>query len=570
MARPQAAEVLEVVPSHTAWNLPRHKGRDRLGARARLGIRRPVVEPRHPAPQVAGDPSRMHQRLQRLRPFELQRQLEAVAQVALALGGNRHVDRQYQGAQPSVVCTPDHVFGNLAVARRVELVPGMARRQLRGRLDRGGGSARHDERDVGGGRGPGQYEIGVRTKQRRKAGRRDAERARVAAAEQGGGLAAPINLDQVARHDAMAREAGLVGHQTVLVLDAALDKVEHDPRQPPSGEPAQIVDIHRVRDCHVFTAIPNLSPMQIVEANSARRFRIMARRRDSLTSAGSQGFDWLPRREHRHLRLSASCATAHLKSRDGRPHGAHMVSNRDLEEAVAAMLGARSGRRPLRRLPPGGAPLTLDDAYAIQEAFVYACGWAVAGYKIGCASQEAQALVGASGPFAARIFAPTRLDSPAEISVRDFLTLGVEAEFGFTMRDGLPPRAAPYDRADVARAVAAVSPVIELCDTRLENWKTARIEEIIADNGFHGGLVVGTAVSEWQSLELAAHEVALSINGAVRASGASAGSLGHPLDGLVWLANELSRRGYGLGRGDIIATGTWTGLHFVREPAAVV
>jgi 2-keto-4-pentenoate hydratase len=138
------------------------------------------------------------------------------------------------------------------------------------------------------------------------------------------------------------------------------------------------------------------------------------------------------------------------------------------------------------------------------------------------------------------------------------------------MRAALAPRRTPYERAEVARAVASVSPVIELCDTRLENWKAARIEEIIADNGFHGGLVVGTAVNGWESLDLAAHEVALSIGGAVRARGASAGSLGHPLDGLVWIANELSRRGYGLGGGDIIATGTWTGLHFVRGEVAVV
>lgn len=247
-----------------------------------------------------------------------------------------------------------------------------------------------------------------------------------------------------------------------------------------------------------------------------------------------------------------------------------MISTKDLDEAVAAIAGARAGGRALRRLPPSGAPLGLDDAYSIQEAFVRECGVPVVGYKIGCASKESQTLVGAAGPFAARIFAPTRFDSPAEISARDFFIVGVEAEFAFTMRAALPPRPIAYQRAEVARAVAAVAPAIELCDTRLENWQAARIEEIIADNGFHGGLVVGAAVHQWASLDLAAHQVALSIGGVVRASGASAGALGHPLDGLVWIANELSRRGYGLGAGDIIATGTWTGLHFVREPAAVV
>ena len=171
-----------------------------------------------------------------------------------------------------------------------------------------------------------------------------------------------------------------------------------------------------------------------------------------------------------------------------------MISRKDLDEAVASIIAARAGRRPLRRLPPGGAALSLDGAYSIQEAFVRECKLPVVGYKIGCASKESQALVGAAGPFAARIFAPTRFDSPAEISARDFFTLGVEAEFAFTMRAALPPRRIAYERAEVARAVASVAPVIELCDTRLENWKAARIEEIIADNGFHGGLVVGTAV----------------------------------------------------------------------------
>lgn len=234
------------------------------------------------------------------------------------------------------------------------------------------------------------------------------------------------------------------------------------------------------------------------------------------------------------------------------------------------MIAARSSRRALERLPPSGAPLSLDDAYSIQEAFARACGMTVAGYKIGCASKESQALVGAPGPFAARIFAPTRLDSPAEISARDFFAVGVEAEFGFTMRERLPARAKPYARAEVARAVASVAPVIELCDTRLDNWETARIEEIIADNGFHGGLVVGAGVAEWQSLDLPAHEVVLSIDGAIRGRGASARALGNPLDGLVWIANELSRRGYGLREGDIVATGTWTGLHFVAPEAAVI
>ncbi|HEY2524926.1 MAG TPA: fumarylacetoacetate hydrolase family protein [Candidatus Binataceae bacterium] len=251
-----------------------------------------------------------------------------------------------------------------------------------------------------------------------------------------------------------------------------------------------------------------------------------------------------------------------------------MISPSDLDDAVASMLDARSSRRALTRVPPSGAPLALDDAYAVQERFVEAFvrehKARVVGYKIGCASKESQTLVGASGPFAARIFSATRFDSPAAIQARDFFTLGVEAEFAFTMRTELPPRRTPYERAEVARAIASVAPVIELCDTRLVNWKAARIEEIIADNGFHGGLVVGRKIEQWQSIDLARHEAILSIGDEVRGRGSAAGSLGDPFDGMVWIANELSRRGHGLAAGDIVATGTFTGLHFVHEPAPIV
>lgn len=247
-----------------------------------------------------------------------------------------------------------------------------------------------------------------------------------------------------------------------------------------------------------------------------------------------------------------------------------MISARAIDESVAAIAAARKRHIPFEHLPPGGGALDLDGAYAIQEAFARSSGLEIVGYKIGCASRESQRLVGASGPFAARIFAPGRFDSPAEIPARDFFSLGVEAEFGFTMGAPLPPRESVYGRGDVARAVAAVAPVIEICDTRLQNWKAARIEEIIADNGFHGGLVVGAAIAQWESAGLAHREVTLSIDGVARGRGASAATLGDPLDGLVWIANELARRGYGLQANDIVATGTWTGLHFVRGPAAVV
>jgi 2-keto-4-pentenoate hydratase len=247
-----------------------------------------------------------------------------------------------------------------------------------------------------------------------------------------------------------------------------------------------------------------------------------------------------------------------------------MITSKDVEESVDAIAESRESHRPLERLPPRGTALSVDDAYRIQQGFASRCGMAVVGYKIGCASKQSQALVGASGPFTAPIFATGKIGSPAEVAAQDFFTLGVEAEFAFSMSRGLPVRATAYEREEVAAAVAALWPVIEICDTRLADWKTATVAEIIADNGFHGGLVVGRSIADWRSVDLPAHEVALSINSEMRARGASAASLGNPFDGLVWVANDLARRGYALKAGDIVATGTWTGLHFVSAGTTVV
>ena len=122
----------------------------------------------------------------------------------------------------------------------------------------------------------------------------------------------------------------------------------------------------------------------------------------------------------------------------------------------------------------------------------------------------------------------------------------------------------------MSAAVDAVVPLIEICDTRLSEWRTRRIEEITADNAFNGGVVVGTAFEEWRNLDLASHLVTLSVDGDRKGEGTGALVLGHPLIALTWLANEMSRRGDGLRAGELVAAGTCTGLHFVQAGSTVV
>lgn len=238
-----------------------------------------------------------------------------------------------------------------------------------------------------------------------------------------------------------------------------------------------------------------------------------------------------------------------------------------LNQAADRLVAARRNRRPAPGLPEVES---FDDAYAVQAAFRARWSDDVVGHKVGCSSEQSQRLVNSPGPIAGSLFRASLWSEPATLDPAQFFVAGVEAEFGFRLGVDLPSRAAPYDREEVSAAVEAVVPVIEICDTRLADWRSRRIEEITADNAFNGGLVAGRPLQDWRGLDLASHEVTLSIDGDRKGTGTGTLVLGHPLLALTWLANELSRRGQGLRAGDLVAAGTCTGLHFAGAGCTVV
>jgi 2-keto-4-pentenoate hydratase len=243
------------------------------------------------------------------------------------------------------------------------------------------------------------------------------------------------------------------------------------------------------------------------------------------------------------------------------------LSAEEAEKAARLLVAGRCGRTGVPGLPQ---VRTFDDAYAVQAAFRRIWGDAVVGHKVGCSSEQSQRLVNAPGPIAGCLFGDALWQQPATLAAAQFFVVGVEAEFGFRLGGDLPARSAPYDIAEVSASVAAVVPLIEICDTRLSDWRTRRIEEITADNAFNGGVVVGTALEAWRSLDLATHRVTLLIDGGQKGEGTGAQVLGHPLTALTWLANEMSRLGTGLRAGELVAAGTCTGLHFAGPGSTVV
>ena len=104
---------------------------------------------------------------------------------------------------------------------------------------------------------------------------------------------------------------------------------------------------------------------------------------------------------------------------------------------------------------------------------------------------------------------------------------------------------------------------IELCDTRLANWKKATGIWMLADFQNSSGLVEGSGTKDWQKIDFLKQEVEFRIGTRV-AKAKGAHSFGNPLRLLPWLAAHCAKRGLGLHAGDIITTGAWTGLEIAK------
>lgn len=205
-----------------------------------------------------------------------------------------------------------------------------------------------------------------------------------------------------------------------------------------------------------------------------------------------------------------------------------------------------------------------EEAYACQEALVSKLighyGGHGIGYKIACTNVTAQRQLNVDGPFYGRMMSAFCFDSPAQIDAGEFFMRVVEAEFGFLMARDLPPRSAPYSVEETAAAVAAVLPGIEIVDSRFDDWTTIGANSLIADNACHAAWVKGRLTADWRGIDLGEQKVWLNVTGAegeakLHREGSGRAVLGHPLNALAWLANQLSAHGRGLEAGQYVTTG---------------
>jgi 2-keto-4-pentenoate hydratase len=229
--------------------------------------------------------------------------------------------------------------------------------------------------------------------------------------------------------------------------------------------------------------------------------------------------------------------------------------------AATELLGMRTDHRVVSDLPVPLRPETLADAYAIQHRVVAglaarADGRCI-GYKVACTNEIAQAALRIDRPVFGRLMSQTTSPSGTTLAADQFTHRVVEAEFGFRVGVDVEPVDGGHTRATIADHIDALMPAIEIVDHRFESWAVGALR-IVADNAIHGWWVRGEPTADWRDRDLAASAVSVTRNGELVTTGSGEAVLGHPLNVMAWLADELPRFGLQLRRGDVVTTGVAT------------
>lgn len=230
-------------------------------------------------------------------------------------------------------------------------------------------------------------------------------------------------------------------------------------------------------------------------------------------------------------------------------------------DAAEWLFKAHAAREKFALLPPELAPRSVADAYAIQAAYVGMRArkvGRVAGYKIALTTPAMRKMMGMNDSIAGDMLEKSLLRSPARVRAADYVHLLVEFELAFEIAEDLPAIGAPYTRDKVAKAVGAAMPALELADDRNADYATlpGNPLTLICDNAWNEGAVLGEPVRDWKNIDLAALRGVAKINGEKAGEGIGKDVMGHPLEALTWVANNLAARSLGLWRSDVVITGS--------------
>ncbi|TCO81409.1 2-keto-4-pentenoate hydratase [Plasticicumulans lactativorans] len=256
------------------------------------------------------------------------------------------------------------------------------------------------------------------------------------------------------------------------------------------------------------------------------------------------------------MRLALACLLAALASAP-----AHADCPPDAR--IDALAAAWESRTPAAGYGPA---LTLEDAECARDRLVerlMRTQGRIVGYKAGLTNPAVQARFGHPAPIRGVLLERMLLADGAEVPAAYGARPVYEADLLVEVKDeGINTARTPQE---VLEHVAAVIPFIELADLVLAPEVAPSGPALVAINAGARLGVLGARLPVDDAARLAgqlgAMEVVLTdADGSERARGPGTAILGHPLNAVIWLAQDLARHGDRLRTGDLLSLGSFTPL----------
>lgn len=234
-------------------------------------------------------------------------------------------------------------------------------------------------------------------------------------------------------------------------------------------------------------------------------------------------------------------------------------------EIARRFLGARRLAAPLPDYP-GLPPVSLDEAYAIQDTALGQSAEVVGGWKVGRINPPLSDRYGAdrlAGPIFVSTISAAEPASTGRIFTEGFGA--AEAEFLFRIGNAPDPGKTSFTLEEAIAHIDAVHIGIEIASSPFPGINELGPAVTVSDFGNNNGLIIGTPVEDWRSGAFADIDVHVKINGAVAGTGRASGFTDGATGSVRFLLENVARRGMAIKPGDWISTGAVSGVHPVRE-----
>jgi 2-keto-4-pentenoate hydratase len=238
------------------------------------------------------------------------------------------------------------------------------------------------------------------------------------------------------------------------------------------------------------------------------------------------------------------------------------LASKDAAVIADRFLSARRSAGGLSAYP-GDMPLSLDEAYAVQDAAIAAWNQPIVGWKVGRVP-----------PPLIRRFATDRLAGPIfsscvaqrdgrEVEMPIFDKGFAAAEAEFLLRIGRAPDhgQAQFTLEEAAELIDAVHVGIEVASSPLGAINDLGPVAVVSDFGNNNGLVIGAEIPDWRGSGFEEWTVTTLIEGAEVGTGRASSFPNGAIGSARFLFELMARRGIALKPGQWISSGAVTGVH---------